>query len=401
MIEMTHMKRLPDIKPSTPIDALQGGETYSDAKQFDLLEIAPIVGMSPQFIRRVIDHRSSKLSMNDVYQLLNLDAFSETFVPRSKIPGYLSALSGPTDDFLRLKNDVSLIRGTVPAVLGRLISDSVACVVTSSPYWGMRIYEDPVVVDWADGESCAFGHEQTPEGFIRHSVEVLHGLRRLLTEDGSIWWNVMDTYNTRTQIRSSAVEALNAMKGMDQRSWNDHECRRYSAGHSFLKDGELCHIPSRIAERASRIGYYVKSIVTWAKTSSLPEPQNSRVSRAMENIIHLTPTRNPKFDKSAYLELPEHLGGRNCEREVGKVSDVWMLPTSAGRDGHGAQFPLALPGRCIGLTTKEGDLVLDPFVGSGTSGQAAHELGRRFIGIDVSPTYLKVAEKRLGVKASH
>ncbi len=209
----------------------------------------------------------------------------------------------------------------------------------------------------------------------------------------------MDTYNTRTQIRSSAVEALNAMKGMDQRSWGDHECRRYSSSHSYLKDGEICHIPSRIAERAAKIGYFVKSVITWAKTSSMPEPQNSRVSRAMENIIHLSVVRTPKFDKNAYLHLPEHLGGRNCTLEVGKVSDVWMLPTSAGRDGHGAQFPLSLPGRCIGLTTDVGDLVLDPFVGSGTSGQAAIDLGRRFVGIDVSTTYLKVAEKKLGVKA--
>lgn len=397
---MKNIDRLPDIRPSTPIDYLEEPSVELNALQFDIAQVAPLVGMSSQFIKRALSLRVSRLSMTHVLQLLNLDAFSETYVPRSRIPSYLASVKAQSTSPLQLTGDVQLLRGTVPDVLDRLMARSVSCIVTSSPYWGMRIYEDPVFVSWADGEKCAFGHEQTPEGFIRHSIEVLKSLRRVLKDDGSVWWNVMDTYNTRTQIRSSAVEALNAMKGMDQRSWNDHECRRYSAGHSFLKDGEVCHIPARIAERAARIGYYVKSIVTWAKTSSLPEPQNSRVSRAMESIIHLSLTRTPKFNKDAYLTLPESLGGRNSALEVGKVSDVWILPTSAGRDGHGAQFPLALPGRCIGLTTEVGDLVLDPFVGSGTSGQAAIDLGRRFVGIDVSPTYLKVAERRLGVRTS-
>ena len=74
---------------------------------------------------------------------------------------------------------------------------------------------------------------------------------------------------------------------------------------------------------------------------------------------------------------------------------MWVLSTSSGGDGHGAQFPLALPGRCIGLTTECQDIVLDPFVGSGNSGVATRKLGRRFIGIDVSEDYLKKAEDRL------
>jgi DNA modification methylase len=72
-----------------------------------------------------------------------------------------------------------------------------------------------------------------------------------------------------------------------------------------------------------------------------------------------------------------------------------VLSTSAGRDGHGAQFPLSLPGRCIALSSKPGDLVLDPFVGAGTSGEAALKLSRRFIGIDTSEVYLTTARNRL------
>lgn len=391
------MKKLPDIKPSTQVNALDLSHAMNTDQLFPISLVAPLIGMSPQFIARAIGSRNKSLTMKHVLTLLELDAFSETFVPRSKIPNYLLGAISPvsTSKLLPLKEGVTLLKAAVPNALHRIRPNSISCVVTSSPYWGMRIYEDATEIVWADGEICAFGHEQTPEGFIRHSVEVLYSLKDLMTNTGSIWWNIMDTYNTRTQIRSNAAEALNAMKGLDQRSWGDHECRRYSAGHSFLKDGELCHIPSRIAERAARIGYFVKSTITWAKTSSLPEPQNSRVSRAMETIIHLSLSRTPQFYKEAYFSLPKHLGGRNDEVEVGKVSDVWLLPTSAGRDGHGAQFPLSLPGRCIGLSTQPGELVLDPFVGSGTTGLAAVELKRKFIGIDVSSSYLKVAAKRL------
>ena len=205
----------------------------------------------------------------------------------------------------------------------------------------------------------------------------------------------MDSYNTRTQIRSSASEALRAMQGKDSKSWADHAARRYSAGHSYLKDGELSLIPVQIAQRASRIGFYVKSLITWAKPSSMPEPQNSRVSRGSEFVIHMTKTRTPKFDREAYRRVRTALGGRNVGYESDKLSDVWVLPTSSGKNGHGAQFPTALPGRCIALSTAPGDLVLDPFVGSGNSGVAARALGRRFIGIDVSPQYIAVAEEAI------
>jgi DNA modification methylase len=150
-----------------------------------------------------------------------------------------------------------------------------------------------------------------------------------------------------------------------------------------------------IAERASRLGFYVKSVITWAKTSSMPEPQESRVSRNLEYILHLTKQRTPFFKKEIYRTLPPQLGGRNNGAETDKLSDVWSLPTSSGRDGHGAQFPVALPARCIALSSEPDDLVLDPFVGSGNSGLAALALGRRFIGIDISNEYLELAQVRL------
>jgi DNA modification methylase len=387
---------LPNIYPRTAIAKLDRAKYQGRPEMFSVKDVAPVVGMAESFIRRIFGNKK-ELTVDDVLELLDQDAFAETFVPRSRVLDYLlseldtEVRSAEFSDDQRWK----LLHGDFRQIVGTLPVASVQCVVTSTPYWGMRIYKDSQLVKWADDEECAFGHEQTPEGFIRHTVEVLHRLRPVLTDSASIWWNLMDTYMTRTQIRGNAYEALQAMDGRNRQKWGDHENHRYSAGHSYIKDGEQSGIPALVAERASRIGYYTKSIITWAKIISLPEPQNSRVSRSLEYVLHLSTRRAPKFDKSAYRRLGATLGGRNTLYEGDKLSDVWVLPVSSGGDGHGAQFPLALPGRCIAISTDPEDVVLDPFVGSGNTAVAALTLGRRILGVDVSQQYLDVAEAKI------
>lgn len=384
------------IQPRTPVAALDRTRYLDTGVTFPVGMVAPLVGMQPPFIRRVVGH-DRELSVDDVILLLDQDAYAETFVPRSRVLDYLMRGATASDvDPYRNPERYDLVHEDCLAFARRLPHESVNCIVTSTPYWAMRVYKESRAIEWADGDVAPYGHEQTPEGFVRHTVEILHSLSRVLTQDGSIWWNVMDTFNTRTQIRGSAVEALRAMQGGENyKVWREHEYRRYSAGHSYLKDGEQVGIPSMIAQRASRLGLYVKSTITWAKTATLPEPQKSRVSRQLEYVIHITKQRTPKFDKEAYGRMSTSLGGRNELLETAKLSDVWVIPTSSGGDGHGAQFPLALPGRCIALSTEPGDIVLDPFVGSGTSVVAALALGRRAIGTDTSREYLATAERKV------
>ncbi|ROP31047.1 DNA methylase [Couchioplanes caeruleus] len=387
---------LPNIYPRTAIAKLDRKSYQGRPETLPVEDVAPVVGMAESFIRRIFGNKR-KLTVDEVLELLDQDAFSETFVPRSRVLDYLLSELDASVRSIEFPQDQKwdLINGDFLQVVGALPKASVQCVVTSTPYWGMRIYKDACLVRWADGEECAFGHEQTPEGFIRHTIEILHRLRPVLTESASVWWNLMDTYMTRTQIRSNAYEALQAMDGRNRMKWGDHEHHRYSAGHSYIKDGEQCGIPALVAERASRIGYYTKSIITWAKINSLPEPQNSRVSRNLEYVLHLSTQRAPKFDKGAYRRLGANLGGRNALYEGDKLSDVWVIPVSSGGDGHGAQFPLALPGRCIAISTNANDIVLDPFIGSGNTAVAALTLGRRVIGVDVSQQYLDLAEAKI------
>jgi DNA modification methylase len=394
---------LPDIKPVTPVSSLDRSKLRHSSATFDVKHVARVVGFSTAFISRVCGPKAA-LSAADVLSLLDQDAYRETYVPRSTVLDELQtqrALETPAVRALEGDRRYELFAGNALDHIARLPPSSINCVVTSTPYWGLRIYRGSEAVRWADGDVCPFGHEQTPEGFARHTTQVLAALHQVLADDGSIWWNIMDTYNTRTQVRGNAAEALHAMKGNDKRGWGEHDVRRYSAGHAHLKDGEQCLIPAMIAERASRIGFFVKSVITWAKTSSLPEPQNSRVSRNLEYVLHLSKVRTPKFYREPYHTTPAELGGRNNGAESAKLSDVWVLPTTAGRDGHGAQFPTALPGRCISVSTDEGDVVLDPFVGAGNAGIAALQLNRRFIGIDISPEYLKTANQRLAATRTH
>jgi DNA modification methylase len=295
-----------------------------------------------------------------------------------------------------------LVKGHAGDLIQLLPPQSVRCAVTSSPYWGMRLYDDPRVVQWADGEHCSYGYEQTPEQFIRHTVELLYLLRPALTDDGSVWWNLMDTYNTRTPIRGSSREKLMAMGDDPEHAlgWTEHVACRHSAGHMYLLDGELAMIPARVAQRASRIGYRVKSVITWNKDST-PEPVKSRVTRQAEVILHLSAGATPYFNKGVWTTLDQRLGGWNGPYESPeKITDVWYLPTSRGSNGHGAEFPVSLPGRCISLTSERDDLIVDPFIGSGTSALAAMDLGRRCIGFDTSQTYLDTAQRRVETLAS-
>lgn len=398
-----------DIIPRSPVHRLKRDYSKKDLKrEFDAELVSAVVGMSRAFLARALERPGTRprvFTLAEVLTLLDVDGFQETFIPRSRIPKYLlqySAMPPSQVPALRRSSmqvgDATLMVGDARDLLSRLEPRSVQCVVTSSPYWGMRVYDNERNIRWADGESCPYGFEQTPEGFIRHTTELLLLLKPAIAAGGSVWWNIMDTYNTRTPIRGNARERLDAMGEASDRhkGWTEHAACRHSAGHMYLDDTELSAIPPRVAERASRIGYKFKSFIIWRKHAAMPEPVKSRVSRQAEYILHLSVDRTPFFDKKAWQTLEPELGGPNMRYESAeKITDVWCLPTSTGKNGHGAEFPLALPGRCIALTSREGDLVLDPFVGAGTTAVAAVALGRRCHGYDISERYIDVAARRL------
>lgn len=404
-----------DIHPRSPTDRLR--ETVRQLSAEDLQRkvdagiASAVLGMSIAFIGRALSRAGTRprtLTLEQVVDLLDVDGYQETFVRRSQVPRYLldhAATPGNADELIdgRSLTEPRLDVGNARDLIRRLVPGSVQTVVTSSPYWAMRIYENTRPVRWADGDHCAYGFEQTPEGFIRHTTELLYLLKPALAPDGSVWWNLMDTYNSRTPIRGNARQRLDAMGGVphSRRGWTEHEACRHSAGHMFLVDAEQCSIPARIAERASRIGYRLISYITWHKHTTTPEPVRNRVTRQAEYILHLSPgVTPPLFQKDCWRQLEPELGGPNDQLESKqRITDVWPLPVAQGKNGHGAEFPVALPARCIALSSREGDVICDPFLGSGTTGLAATRLKRRFVGFEISADYVKLAHARLAEAA--
>jgi hypothetical protein len=169
-----------DIKPETEITTHRREFSPSERERtFDIEMVSALAGMDPSFVRKVLGYCAKAVTLNEVLVLLDQDAFHETFVPRSRIPDYL--LSQSTDaaqsNVLTLEHEHTLICGNTKELIRRIPRGSVRCVVTSSPYWAMRIYDLHYLVEWADGEKCPYGHEQTPEGFVRHTVELLYLLK--------------------------------------------------------------------------------------------------------------------------------------------------------------------------------------------------------------------------------
>jgi DNA modification methylase len=282
--------------------------------------------------------------------------------------------------------------------LAGMPGDSIQTVITSPPYWGQRRYADEQPVQWMDGEWVAYGREATVEAYLRHSLEILRHLKRVLRTDGTIWWVMGDTYQTRTIVRPSTVERWEGYQGKRRTVWAANPDRRHSAGHDYLKDKDLTLVPFLVANGAQHIGLYVRSIIIWSKETDvegedisrrrhMPEPVGDRPTTGHEYILLLSKT-------SRYLYSGASTGN-NGGTASQPLRTVWSFPVSTNHGGHTAAFPLELARRCVQLTSRPGDLVADPFSGSGNTLIAAKELGRHYIGCDISPTYVDEAEKRL------
>jgi DNA modification methylase len=288
----------------------------------------------------------------------------------------------------------SLVQGNVLDVLSEMPTQSVQCVVTSPPYWGVRVYADEQVTQWPDGQAVSFGHERWPEDYVRHSLFILRMLRRVVKEDGVVWWNVGDTYMTRSHVRPGSGERLDALEGRRRKeSWRDYPVRRYSAGHPYLKDKDLTLIPFQVALGAQRLGWWVRAVIVWSKDNTLPEPAKDRPTTSHEYILMLSQTRFYKYRmEQSREEAVSEWTMADLAPGLRHPRTVWSFPTSSG-GGHVAAFPIELPTRCILAATDVEDLVFDPFAGAGTTLVAAKRLGRRYFGCDISPTYVAEAER--------
>ena len=306
-----------------------------------------------------------------------------------------------------------LICADAAAGLKTLPQESVQMCVTSPPYYGLRDY----------GEEGQIGIEHTPQEYIDRLVEVFAEVYRVLKPDGTLWLNISDSYAGSGKGPMSIQVAGNGKN----KNLYDMKSRIYEVPKRWenIKPKDMIGIPWMLAFALRDFGYYLRSDIIWHKTNCLPESVKDRPSKSYEHIFLFAKSPKYYFDYKAIQEpIKEVTAARYKRGRSGKAKysgaqasqgidrktdavteetrqyrrkrDVWEVSTNTFRmDEHFAMFPERLIEPCILAGSREGDAVLDPFFGSGTTGAVAKRLGRSCIGIDLNPHYLEKAEMRI------
>jgi site-specific DNA-methyltransferase (cytosine-N4-specific) len=277
--------------------------------------------------------------------------------------------------------------------------------VTSPPYFGLRDY----------GVNGQIGLEQTPQHFIDNLVEVFACVWDILADDGTLWVNLGDSY-----ANNSSQASNNGRAGFG----NPREKVVNRIGNGY-KQKDLMGMPWRLAFALQDFGWYLRQDIIWHKPNPMPESVTDRCTKSHEYIFLLTKNQRYYFDNESIREpikdttdgqasvrrsgdsktrSKEHWGvPHNPENVIVKYDEikgankrsVWSIPTKPYLGAHFAVYPEELIEPCILAGSKAGDIVLDPFFGSGTTGAVAQNLGRRWIGCELNKDYEKLQNERL------
>ncbi|MCL4109835.1 UNVERIFIED_CONTAM: hypothetical protein GTU68_059582 [Idotea baltica] len=258
--------------------------------------------------------------------------------------------------------------GDCRKVLQGLPDESVRCCVTSPPYWGLRDY----------GVAGQIGMEGTVDEFITQLVDVFREVRRVLTNDGTCWVNMGDCY--------AGGGNGGGMPGADKNKAAREGERRRPEG---FKNKDMIGQPWMLAFALRADGWFLRSDIIWHKPTAMPESVKDRPTKAHEYVFLLSKSERYFYDFEAIME-PKDLVERRNKRSV------WSIASTGYSEAHFATFPPDLVKPCVLAGSEPGDLVLDPFAGSGTTGEVAVELGRKAVLIELNPEYGKLIEQRLG-----
>ena len=267
-----------------------------------------------------------------------------------------------------------IIIGNSLEKLKELQSCSVQCIVTSPPYWGLRDYDNDEQL----------GQETTPEAFVSNLADIFEEGKRVLRDDGTAWINIGDTY---FGAKGGAWVGANSIT--TEETGSEYRIKKKAPPkHKYLKTKDLAGVPWKFAIEMQKRGWYLRQDIIWHKPVPMPESVNDRLQKSHEHIFLFSKKKNYYFDTMA-IAKPSINGDR-----LVRLQDVWTIPTSNYQGAHFAVFPTKLPELCIKAGTKEGDVVLDPFMGSGTTAYVAQKLSRKWIGIELNPEYVKIIKER-------
>lgn len=300
-----------------------------------------------------------------------------------------------------------------------LDNNSIDCVVTSPPYWQLRDY----------GFSEQWGLESTYQEYLEHLWQFMDEVYRILKNEGTCWINLGDTYGTI----SGGIRGLSRDK-----EYKNHISRKNIIGQGFNqvkpKNMEKCLllIPHRFAIGCIDRGWILRNTIIWGKRNHMPESVKDRFTKAHEYIFFFVKQKKYYFDLDSIREkiitqnrmgirtgyeskynleekgnakslsqqrqLKRSLGlpeGHELGKNPGDVSDFWDITTKGSKNKHYASYNKKLIIKPILAGCPKNGIVLDPFIGSGTTGLVAKELNRNYIGFEINEEYIKIAEKRI------
>lgn len=267
-------------------------------------------------------------------------------------------------------------------VLKTLPECSVNMCITSPPYWGLRDYKTNPVI-WNDGWQGELGAELSFNQYINHLCDVFDEVKRVLKDDGTCWVNIGDSYNEKS----------------------------------------LTLIPLRFAIEMCNRGWIVRNVIIWQKPNATPHSAKDRFTVDFEYLFFFSKNKKYYFEQqleplkqSTYNRCKtgcginkganyQGLNKKNFERLQQRILDgtisgrnkrtVWQIATHAYHGAHFAVFPPVLIETPIKAGCPDGGIVLDPFIGSGTTAFVAEKLNRNWLGIELNPEYAKLAEERI------
>jgi len=228
------------------------------------------------------------------------------------------------------------------------------------------------------------GLEDTPEEYIKNMVEVFRCVWDVLEDDGTLWVNIGDSYCNSNGFARASPEYQR--EGRNNMPANDRKLDKLHA--TGLKTKDLIGIPWMLAFALRADGWYLRQDIVWSKPNPMPESVQDRCTKAHEYIFLLSKSHKYHFDHVAIKEPMKE------SDEMANKRSVWTVNTKPYSGAHFAVFPTELIEPCILAGAPLGGIVLDPFMGSGTTAQVAQDLGRQYLGCELNPEYGKLQKKR-------
>jgi len=303
-----------------------------------------------------------------------------------------------------------ILLGNAPDVLMELPDKSIHCCVTSPPYWGLRDY----------GVEGQLGLEKTPEEYVQKMVDLFREVRRVLRDDGTLWLNLGDTYAAGGLGPGSGKQTTN------YGSCNGSHIEKTRLAPMGLKPKDLVGIPWRVAFALQSDGWYLRSDIIWHKPNPMPESVTDRPTKSHEYIFLMSKSERYYYDAESIMEKSNYVWNsakstlaangiknvqlnktgqrrtagadtfhRDEDRTGRNKRTVWSVATQSFSEAHFATFPPNLIKPCILAGCPEGGIVLDPFMGAGTTAVVCANLGRNYIGIELNPEYVHIANERI------